>query len=163
MLSYWTCVRTGKNWESRRQDASVKNQLADWGFCGPQWPTVEQTKPRWERNAAMVTRRTWVNIAVRPFLQLISHTQQTSPFRKQSVRGLYFCKEVYSFIYWSRHYSWLCSRVYLYTHSIPYNSILNRHLGLDLVWFNGISTIAGYLNVRFIFTHINSFIYNNSV
>ena len=57
-----------------------ENQLADWGLCGPQWPTVEQ--PRWGRSAAMVERRTWVNIAVCPCLRLISHTQQTSPFRE---------------------------------------------------------------------------------
>ena len=31
-----------------------ENQLADWGLCGPQWPPVEQPKPRCKRSAAMV-------------------------------------------------------------------------------------------------------------
>ena len=72
------CPDSSSQLETRCQH---ENQLADWGLCGPQWPTVEQPQPRWGRSAAMV-RRTWVNIAVCPCLQLISHTKQTLPFRE---------------------------------------------------------------------------------
>ena len=37
-------------------------------LLGPQGPRVEQPQPRCERSAAMVQRRTWVNIAVCPCL-----------------------------------------------------------------------------------------------
>ena len=40
---------------------------------GPQWPTVEQPQPRWERSAAMVKEELGVNIAVR-LSPLTSHT-----------------------------------------------------------------------------------------
>ena len=117
------------------------NQLADWGLCGPQWPTVEQLKPRWERNAAMFKRRTWVTEGLKALsdpqlsnpsqdekemllwsrgelgsiLQsmLVSNSSLTHnkhhPF-KNKVWEIYFYKEVCSFVCWSRHYSWLCSR-----------------------------------------------------
>ena len=50
-----------------------------------------------------------VNIAVCPRLQLISHTQQPSPFRELSVRDYIFIKKcVRSFIE-VRHYVWLRS------------------------------------------------------
>ena len=43
--------------------------------CGSQRPPLEQHQPRWERTAAMVRRRSWVNIAVCPCLysSLIHH------------------------------------------------------------------------------------------
>ena len=45
-----------------------ENQLADRGLWALSDAPVDQPKPRCERSAAMVERRTWVNIAVRPCL-----------------------------------------------------------------------------------------------
>ena len=50
------------------------------------------TQPKWERSVAMV-RRTWVNIAVCPCLQLISHTQQTSPLLRIKCERYIFIKK----------------------------------------------------------------------
>ena len=46
-----------------RQDAKVRTTCRQRAL-GPQWSTTEQPQPRWWRSAAMVERRTWVNIAV---------------------------------------------------------------------------------------------------
>ena len=62
----------------------MRNQLADWRLYGPRWPMVEEPKPRWERNAAIVKRRTWVNMAVCPCLQLnLSHTTKHHLFENK--------------------------------------------------------------------------------
>ena len=47
---------------SRRQECQCENQLADWGL------QPLETSGRCGRSAAMVKRRTWVNIAVCPCL-----------------------------------------------------------------------------------------------
>ena len=89
-----------------------ENRLAYWGLCGPLWPMVEQPKPRCERSAAMVERRTWVNIAVRPCLHsLLTHNKHH--LFENKVWDFY--KEVYSFVIEVVIISWLCSHVYLYT------------------------------------------------
>ena len=91
-----TCVSERKNGRSRWTlennikrcpggSNSVDTGMPKWEpacrlrTLGPQWPTVEQPQPRCERSAAMVVRRTWVNIAVCP---LISHTQQNITLSK---------------------------------------------------------------------------------
>ena len=79
---------------SRRQECQSENQLADWGLW-PQRPPVEQPKPRCGRSAAMVKRRTWVNIAVCPcrYSSLTHHRNI-----KNKVGEIYFCGEVCLFI-----------------------------------------------------------------
>ena len=80
-LGIWSISLSGSRWtlrknidrmpaavEQLRQECHCENQLADCGLYGPQWPMVEQPQPRCERSAAMVKRRTWVNIAVHPCL-----------------------------------------------------------------------------------------------
>ena len=57
------------------------DQLQTQGI-GPSVTHGWATQPRWERSAAMVEEELGVNIAVCPRLQLISHTQQPSPFRE---------------------------------------------------------------------------------
>ena len=52
---------------SWRQDAEVRTSCR-LRALGPYWSLVEQPKPRCKRSAAMVERRTWVNIAVHPCL-----------------------------------------------------------------------------------------------
>ena len=46
---------------------------------------------------------------------------------------IYFYKEVCSFVCWSRHYSWLCSSIYLFTRNIVvlwlYNSTYQEESG----------------------------------
>ena len=66
-IKRWTCVNKWKNKGSRwtldnnitrcpdgssqlETGCQRENQLANWGLCGPQWPMVEQPKPRWERS-----------------------------------------------------------------------------------------------------------------
>ena len=118
-----TCVnkpkKSGSRWTLRKNKDRVSAAVSQsetgmpkWeSACrglGSEWPTVEQLQPRYERSAAMVKRRTLINIAVCPCLHSSLTHNRTSPFRKSSVRDLYFCKEVYSFVHWSRHYCWLC-------------------------------------------------------
>ena len=43
----------------------------------------------------------------------LSHTTNISPFENKFSR-IFFYKEVCSFFHWSRHYCWLCFRLYLY-------------------------------------------------
>ena len=47
--------------------ARVRASLQTEG-CGPQRPPVEQLQPRCGRSAAMVRRKSWINIAVYPCL-----------------------------------------------------------------------------------------------
>ena len=65
--------------------------------------------------------RTWANIAVRPCIHSFITHHKHHPFENK-MWEIYFYKEVFSFVCWSRHYSWLCSRVFLYTRNIVYNS-----------------------------------------
>ena len=74
-----------------------ENQLADWGLCGPQWPTVEQPSQD-EKEVLLWLRKNLGQYSSPSLSPLISHTQQTSPFWKKSVRDFYFYKEVYSFV-----------------------------------------------------------------
>ena len=55
---------------------------------GPQWPTVEQPQPRWGGCAAMLERRIWVNIAVRPCLHSFLTHNKHHPFENK-VSGIY--------------------------------------------------------------------------
>ena len=71
----------------------------------PKWEQTQNegiaalSDPRLSNPAKMRKKYCLVNIAVRPCLQLISHTQETSPFRKWSVRDYIFIKKcVRSFI-----------------------------------------------------------------
>ena len=82
--------RVGVNWG---QDAEVRTSDRQ-RVLGPQWPTVEQPQPRWDRSAAMV-RITWVC----PRLQLSSHTQPTSTLlRIKCERYIFIKKYVLLFI-----------------------------------------------------------------
>ena len=81
--------------------------------CGPQWPTVEQPQPRWERSAAMV-RRTWVqNNCLSPSPTHLSHTTNITLSRIKCER-LYFYKEVCSFVHWSSSLCFIMFCIYLY-------------------------------------------------
>ena len=64
----------------------------------------------WLSNPAKMRKKyCWVNIAVGPHLQLISHTQPTSTLlRTKCERYIFIKKCVCSFIE-VRHYCWLCS------------------------------------------------------
>ena len=94
-------------WVSWRQDARVRTSGRQRAL-GPQWPTVEQPKPRWERNAAMV-RRTWgqySSLSLSP--AHLSHTTNITLSRIKCERYIFIKKCVRSFIE-VRHYVWLCS------------------------------------------------------
>ena len=60
--------------------------------CGPQWPTVEQSQPRWGRSAAMVRRTLGQYVAVCFHLQLTSHTQPTSTLSRIKCERYIFIK-----------------------------------------------------------------------
>ena len=98
----------GVSWGQNAEVRASGRQRA----LGPQWPTVEQPQPRWERSAAMV-RRTFGRNNGPSLSPLTSHTQETSPFRELSVRDIFIKKYVRSFIE-VRHYCWQCFRLYLY-------------------------------------------------
>ena len=64
--------------------------------CSPQWSPIEQPQPRCRRSAAMVKRRTWVNIAVCPCLHSsLTHHRNI----KNKVWEIYiFIKKCVSFV-----------------------------------------------------------------
>ena len=72
----------------------------------------------WLSNPAKMRKKyCWINIAVFPHLQLISHTQPTSTLsRIKCERYIFIKKCVCSFIE-VRHYVWLCFCIYLYMYA----------------------------------------------
>ena len=59
--------------------------------------------PRLSNPAKMRKKYCWVNIAVCPRLQLISHTQPTSTLSRIKCERYIFYKEVCSFVHWSSY------------------------------------------------------------
>ena len=85
--------------------------------CGPRRPPVEQPQPRCGRSAAMVRRRSWVNIAVCPCLHSsLTHHRNI----ENNVWEIHiFYREVYSLVHWSSSIMFdYVSTLYMYTHSI---------------------------------------------
>ena len=63
----------------------------------------------------------------------LSHTTNNNPFENK-VWEIYFYKEVCSFVHWSRHYCWLCFRIYLYMHTYSicgYTTVIRYQLFLS--------------------------------
>ena len=104
----WVCSVPVAVGVSRVQDASVRISLQTQSLR----PSVTHgwaAQPGRERSAAMV-RRTWGKyVAVCPVSNSPLTFNHINPFER-----LYFYKEVCSFVHWSRHYCWLCFRLYLY-------------------------------------------------
>ena len=94
-----------------------ESQLQIEGF-GPSVTHGWATQPRWGRSAAMIVRITWVNTAVVTVSNSSLTHNKHHLFENKLWEIYFFYKEVFSFVCWSRHYSWLCSCVYLYTRSI---------------------------------------------
>ena len=97
------------------RNARVRTSLQIEGY-GPQRPPVEQPKLRCGRSAAMVKRRTWVNMAVCPCLHL--SLTNINPFEHKVWDIYIFIKKwVHSFLevrhYLCLYYRWLCFRVYV--------------------------------------------------
>ena len=93
-----------------------ENQLADWGLCGPQWPTVEQPKPRCERNAAMVEEEL---VSIQQSVLVSTHFSHTTNITLSKIKceGFIFFKEVYSFGIEDVHYRLImfpCIFIYVY-------------------------------------------------
>ena len=92
--------------------AKVRASLKTEGH-GPQQPPVEQPQPRCGRNAAMVRRRSWINIAVCPCLHSsLTYHRILNPFENK-VWEIYFSKEVCWFdhrIHKSVLWLWLYNR-----------------------------------------------------
>ena len=78
-------------WVSWRQDAEAKASGRGRAL-GPQWPTVKQPQPRWERSAAVVRR------TLGQYSSLFLSPTHLSHTRNIKCKGLYFYKEVCSFI-----------------------------------------------------------------
>ena len=94
-------------WVSWGQDAESRAS-GRWRALGPQWPTIEQPKSRWERNAAMV-RITWGHYSSLSLsLAHLSYTINITLSRIKCERYIFIKKCVRSFIE-VRHYVWLCS------------------------------------------------------
>ena len=124
-----TCLNKRKNSRSRRtwenyitrclgRFESVGEKMPNWdqlqtvGFGPSVDPRLRNSKPRWERNAAMV-RKIWAQYSsLSPSSNHLSHTTNITLSRIMCER-LYFYKEVYSFVHWSSSLS-LCS-AYIYT------------------------------------------------
>ena len=118
-VNYITRCTNGSSWNMSQLETRcrIESQWQTEDF-GPSVTHSWATQPRWGRSAAMV-RRTWGQyIAVCPHLQLTSHTQETSTLSRIDCERLYFYKEVCLFVHWSRHYCWLCFRLYLYIYCV---------------------------------------------
>ena len=93
---------------------SVGDKMTNWEPAADRrlWALSD---PQLSNQAKMRKKYCWVNIAVFPRLQLISHTQQpTSTLsRIKCERYIFIKKCVRSFI-GVRHYCWPCFRSYLY-------------------------------------------------
>ena len=74
--------------------------------CGPQWPPVGQPQPRCGRSAAMVKRRSWVNLAVCPCLHS-SLTHHRNIENKVWEIHIFMKKCVHSFIEVRKSMLWL--------------------------------------------------------
>ena len=91
---------------SWRQDAELKasgRQRAS----GPQWSRVEQ--PCQDEKEVLSGQYS----SMSPSPAHLSHTTNINPFENKAWE-VYLYKEVCSFVHWSRHYCWLCFRLYLY-------------------------------------------------
>ena len=66
---------------SWRQDAELRASGRQRAL-DPQWPMVEQPSQDKEEVLLWSKEELWVKITVYTFLQLIPHTQETSPFRE---------------------------------------------------------------------------------
>ena len=116
--------------------------------CDPQWPTVEQPQPRWERSAAMVTRRTLGQYSsLSPSPAHLSHTTNITLSRIKCEKYIFIKKCVRSFIE-VRHYVWLwfayiCIYMWLYKRLtfVPWIKVLY------LQWESGHSFLACDLSV----------------
>ena len=97
---------------SWREDAEVRASGRQ-RVLDPQWPTVEQPQPRWERSAAMV-RRTLVqsnSLSLSPTHP--SHTTNIT-FSRIKCERLYFYKEECSFVHFSSSLCLIMFHIYLY-------------------------------------------------
>ena len=127
-----TCVNKRKNsgsrwtWDNnitRCPDGSSQSEMPAWEpacrlrVLRPSVTHGWATQAKMRKKCYYGQRRTWVNIAVRPCLHSSLTHSKHHPFENK-VWEIYLYKEVCSFVCWSRHYSWLCSRVYLYTRNI---------------------------------------------
>ena len=75
------------------------NKMPNWEPAADRglWSLIDL---RSSNPAKMRKKYCWVNIAVYPHLQLISHTTSINPFENK-VWEIYFYKEVCSFVHWS--------------------------------------------------------------
>ena len=99
----------------------------------------------------MVERRTWVNIAVRPCLHsFLTHNKHH--LFENKVWEIYIKKCIRSFVE-VVIISWLCFRVYLYTHSIQCNKS-NRRTNSFWLFFFSKKLSAGFYRCNYL--HINN-------
>ena len=140
---------------------SVETGMPKWeSACrglGLQWPTVAQPQPRCERSAAMVKRRIWANIAVRPCLHSSLTHNRTSPFRKWNVSDLYFCKEVHSFVIEVVHYRLMMFphiSAYLYMYTCSFMWLYNISIYLSIYLSKSLHYLSIYLSILFVFISI---------
>ena len=95
------------------QDASVRIILQTEGLRPPVthgWVTPAKIRKRCcygQKNFGSICSSLF------PSPTHLSHTTNIKPFENK-VWEIYFYKEVCSFVHWSRHYCWLCFRLYLY-------------------------------------------------
>ena len=92
------CSSFSCSWSQLGTRCRRESQWQTEGF-GPSVTHGWAAKPECERSAAMVRRTLGQYVAVCPRLQLTSHTQPTSTLSNK-VWGVYFYKEVCSFVHW---------------------------------------------------------------
>ena len=88
-------------------------QLRDWGLAV--LSDLRLSNPAKMRKKCCFGQKNFGSIcsSLSPSPTHLSHTSIINPVENE-VWELYFYKEVYSFVHWSRHYCWLCFPIYLY-------------------------------------------------
>ena len=155
LIKRCTCVNklknSGSRWTLNNNITRCPGRFELVGERMPAWEPacrlraqLSNSKPRWERNAAMVKRRTWgqySSLSLSP--AHLSHTTTITLSRIKCER-LYFYEEVCLFIIEVRHYVWLRS-AYIYICMWLYNILLTGKNNVLFVFW------SEFLNIRFFF------------
>ena len=100
--------------------ARVRASLQTEG-CGPQRPPVEQLQPRCGRSAAVVNRKSWVNIAVCPCLySSLIHNRNINPLENKVWDTYLYKKKCVPFVIMFDYvsaYIYICICMWLYNKS----------------------------------------------
>ena len=100
---------------------------ADRGLWALSDPRLSKPSQDEAKEVLLWSEELGVNIAVCPCLQLISHTQETSTFKEESVRDYIFIKKCIRSFIEVRILSVDCFRIYLYMYTYSSMWLYNKN------------------------------------